>query len=421
MKPRLIALICLLNLTVLGVGYFWLGVYFNARPVQDRPAAGQLPGELRTHAAPSAAAAERELPAPPVVIYRTNQFQWSQLESPDYRQYVANLRAIGCPEATVRDIIITDVMRVYAARRGKFYQNGRAFKYWETDEKRKLKQSQLEERETQLALIDKELPAVLRELLGINYEREVNKYFVDAEEDDRRLTFLSEDKRARVLALRDQFEGRREQALWQAPNGKPSPGQIEQLQQIDREEQAALAGEMTAQERYEYELTTSPTADRMRRELIGFNPTEAEFRDIFSREEALDTAYAYQDMSDEDVRAARAADEQKMREDLEARLGPDRAAQLEQARNPDVQSLTILAARFDLPPDVSQTVLDMRRLAEEARSQLISNQNIPADRRNAALNAIQAEAERATRETLGDKAYAEYSRSATWIRGLGAN
>ena len=108
---------------------------------------------------------------------------------------------------------------------------------WETDEKRKLKQTQLEEREAQLAQIDKELPAVLRELLGINYEREVNKYFVDAGEDDRRLAFLSGDTRARVLALRDQFEGRREQVLWQAPNGKPTPGQIEQLRQIDREQE----------------------------------------------------------------------------------------------------------------------------------------------------------------------------------------
>jgi hypothetical protein len=369
----------------------------------------------------AAPAAERELPPSPVVIYKTNQFQWSQLESSDYRHYIANLRAVGCPEATVRDSIITDVMRLYAARRGKFHQNGRPFKYWETDEKRMLKQTQLEEREAQLAQIDKDLPAVLRELLGINDEREVNKYFVDAEEDDRRLSFLSEDKRAQVLALRDQYEGRREQVLWQAPNGKPTPGQIEQLREIDRQEKAALDGSMTAEERYEFELTSSPTADRMRRELIGFNPTETEFREIFSREQALDTAYAYQDTNDPDVQAAKAADEQKLREDIAAQLGADRAAQFEQARNPDFHSLTLLAARFELPPGVSQTVLDMRHLAEQARNQLMSSQDIPADRRDAALNAIQAEAERATREALGEKAYAEYARSATWIRSLGSN
>jgi hypothetical protein len=416
MKRRLIVLICLLNLTVLGVGFFWMGTYFNARPVVKRTEAGVAAAEAQKR---EAAAVRRASPAPPVVIYKTNQFKWSQLESTDYRQYIANLRGVGCPEATVRDIIITDVMRLYAARRGKFYQNGRSFKYWETEEKRTLKQAQLEEREAQLALIDKELPAVLRELLGINYERELNKYFVDAEEDNRRLAFLTEDQRTRVLALRDQFESRRQAILWDVPNGKPTPGQIEQLRQIEREQNAALAGELTAQEKDEFDLTTSPTADRMRQELVGFNPSEAEFQKIFEREQALDAAYAYQDTNDETVLAAKTADEQKMRAAIEAELGPERAAQFEQAGNPDYQNLTLLAERFDLTPDVSQSVLDMRRLAEDARNQLLSNPDLPADRRAAALNAIQAEAERATREALGEKAYTEYSRSAAWIKELG--
>src|SRR4029077_4471693 len=34
----------------------------------------------------------------------TNRFDWRMIESSDYEEYVANLRAIGCPEKTVRDI-----------------------------------------------------------------------------------------------------------------------------------------------------------------------------------------------------------------------------------------------------------------------------------------------------------------------------
>ena len=36
-------------------------------------------------------------------------FQWSQLESTDYRIYIRNLRSIGCPEPTLRAIVTTDV------------------------------------------------------------------------------------------------------------------------------------------------------------------------------------------------------------------------------------------------------------------------------------------------------------------------
>jgi hypothetical protein len=44
-------------------------------------------------------------------------FHWSEIESEDYRQYLANLRRIGCPEQTIRDIITTDVDSLYADRR----------------------------------------------------------------------------------------------------------------------------------------------------------------------------------------------------------------------------------------------------------------------------------------------------------------
>src|ERR1043165_5400469 len=40
----------------------------------------------------------------------SERFLWSRVESSDYKQYIANLRAIQCPEATIRDIIITDVL-----------------------------------------------------------------------------------------------------------------------------------------------------------------------------------------------------------------------------------------------------------------------------------------------------------------------
>src|ERR1700722_18469255 len=36
-------------------------------------------------------------------------FRWSQLESTNYLTYIANLRAIGCPAQTVRDLIVADV------------------------------------------------------------------------------------------------------------------------------------------------------------------------------------------------------------------------------------------------------------------------------------------------------------------------
>jgi len=42
------------------------------------------------------------------------QFRWAQIESSNYRTYISNLRGIGCPEQTIRDIITADVHALYA-------------------------------------------------------------------------------------------------------------------------------------------------------------------------------------------------------------------------------------------------------------------------------------------------------------------
>ena len=59
---------------------------------------------------------------------KVNSFHWSRLESADYHTYISNLRGIGCPEQTIRDIIAADVdSAVYAPRREQIRQSRQAF------------------------------------------------------------------------------------------------------------------------------------------------------------------------------------------------------------------------------------------------------------------------------------------------------
>ena len=132
------------------------------------------------------------------VAYRTNAFRWSMIESSDYREYIANLRGIGCPERAHQgfhldrcDAALTRPNADSFTGTGVRSNTGRRTPNGGS------KGPEQEERDRGLAQIDKDLPAVLRELLGVNYEQEVNKYFVDTEEDDQRLSFLSDNKRRR--------------------------------------------------------------------------------------------------------------------------------------------------------------------------------------------------------------------------------
>ena len=406
MKTRFIVILMLLNVAALAAGFVYCSQYWGAQTAKERDAAS---AELAAWQA-RAAAPEPSVPAQPEVVYQTNDFHWSQLESSDYRQYIANLRGVGCPERTIKDIILTDVMRLYAQRRGQYYHNGRPFNYWETNDKRKLKQPQIEERDRQLAAIDKELPAVLRELLGINYERELNKYFVDAD-----------DKRSQVLALREQFEGQRERILYDEQGAKPSVSEVEQLRQVDQSQDEALGQLLSPEEKEQYELSLSPTADRLRQQLIGFNPTEEEFRALFDKQKSIDEAYEFEDAGDPAVIAAKTSDEAAVMAEYKGNLTGERVAQFERSQDPEYQNLTLLSARYDLPDDASETVFEMRQAAEEEREKLLSNKEIPPERVDMALEAIQAETEKATRATLGDQAFAQYAQSAAWIKNLGVH
>lgn len=79
---------------------------------------------------PSALAAQTEW---------TQPFHWSRLESTnDYRRYVANLRAIGCPEATVQDIVNGDARRAFAFKRRELGLDGSGSGSWS-----RLRESQL--------------------------------------------------------------------------------------------------------------------------------------------------------------------------------------------------------------------------------------------------------------------------------------
>src|SRR5438128_12417542 len=61
-------------------------------------------------------------PTPPATgesaepVKPTKSFDWRMVESEDYKKYIANLRSIGCPEETIRDIIVADVAKLFDSR-----------------------------------------------------------------------------------------------------------------------------------------------------------------------------------------------------------------------------------------------------------------------------------------------------------------
>lgn len=144
--------------------------YFTAKPAAPKAAATAAPHTRsltnRTKFVP---------------LYRKQFFSWSEIESDDYEKYIRNLRAIGCPEQTIRDIILADVNKLYDERKAGEDQTPEHFK-----------------------ALDGERRALLAQLLGADWdaaERNAGFAFSRVAFTDPLLSALPAETRAKVQEI----------------------------------------------------------------------------------------------------------------------------------------------------------------------------------------------------------------------------
>src|SRR5258707_1361896 len=161
MSRKLNILLLIVNLILLsGTGYYW----WNHRPE---------PQQLTEVAEPAPPVTNE-----PIVITNvqreviTNAFQWAQLESEDYRTYIARLRSIGCPEQTIRDVIIADLDKVLAPRVQMASGHRKNLKYWQPEEEELANDWDPHEVAGKMQRIDREKREVIQELVGVDLVRE---------------------------------------------------------------------------------------------------------------------------------------------------------------------------------------------------------------------------------------------------------
>ncbi len=113
-----VGLVISIGLNLVLAGVLALRYAHPAPPVPAVP-----PARANTRPAAVVSTPEVSPTAPPAVAAKP--LRWSQLESSaDYRAYVANLRAAGCPEDTLADIVRGDVERAFYGMRRQLHLTG---------------------------------------------------------------------------------------------------------------------------------------------------------------------------------------------------------------------------------------------------------------------------------------------------------
>ncbi len=344
--------------------------------------------------------------APSTVAEIPSAFCWHQIESADYRVYVQNLRAIGCPEATVRDILVADVNELFAGR-VRDLVNTVQDRFWEFMLNEEDMEKLVDEKQKELRAFDDERKKILEALFGqkdLMSERSDEENRADRQASwAQKLDYLPADKVAQVLDLKGRFERARRELP------QPSDERERKVKELNAEEEHQLEALLTPEELTEYKLRTSEAAN-MRLQLADLNVTEEELRLIARAKMGQQQARSALNRKGADYRARQAELQAQADEQIRQGLGPERFAAFQRASDDAYQQALKITDRFEMPNEVAVQVYQMRKEAEAQARTVRNDRNRAVEERQEILKAIRAETEKSISEALGVRAFKAYQK-----------
>jgi hypothetical protein len=348
----------------------------------------------------------------------TNQVpNWDTIESTNYQTYIENLRAVGCPEETIKDLIITDVTKLYARRRAELRAQGPPYEFWKPEAPWTRLSPEEQALQKQLRALRAEERALIKDLLGADLDTELARYATADETDERRYAFLPEEKRSHLRAIEQKYAELEEDIRAQA-RGLWLDDDEARMKALRQQKEDELAALLEPEEQEEYELRHSDVAQMLRDELGGFDPTEQEFRALYRLQSAFEREVSQTGVQGRGQELAQAA----LDEEARKVLGDTRFQEYKRAQDHEYKAMVNLTERFELSRDVANKLYRMKDEAERQKLRLEVNSNLPYEQLLAALQSIANETERSVAQELGGpnspawQAYKSYG--SQWIGGL---
>jgi hypothetical protein len=334
---------------------------------------------------------------------------WGRVRAADYADYVRNLRALGCPEASIVDLIVGEVTAQFSER-WRTASHVAAVKYWETaTTNSSAEQARLREVRARLQRERREL---LLQVLGPPALQAMAKYRLwnDVDPDAELLAFLPASKREQLFVLQQKYPAHTAEDVAGASEEDMRRAAADQARQ-----RAEIAALLSPQELEELDLRKSDTAQRLREELQGFQANEAEFRQLFRVRRAYEvTLAANPDVRDTNVLQVRIEAERRFAEEARAALGEQRYADYQRARDPDYQNALQVTQFYSLPGEVATRVYELKHDVDARAGAITANTALSETRRDELLGQLQADTERTLQSLLGGEVLAEYRRNNRW-------
>lgn len=357
----------------------------------------------------------RNLPPPPTAAVSTNSpaFHWSSLESADYAIYAAHLRAVGCPERTLRDILLPDIEKLYDEQAAELVDDPEDH-FWETADARDARRRQ---RETKLRSLATEKRALIRQLLGADLSFKAIKQLrsdnLVADIGELLLGFTDVAKTEYLFNTHQLIEDD-VKAFQSASEGIYLDEDLPTLQALRDGFEAALGRGLAATELEELRLRIAAVQDmdHLQRQ-NGVVVTGAELREIARlRAETQDVLAKVLELDDALYPAElRAKGEAAFNELLRRFLGAERFADSERAKDQLFRELFRSTDQQGVTKAALVQAYETRRAAETQMNDIRRDPELSTEERAVLVAALRAQTAQALSRTLGPGGFGAYMKA----------
>jgi hypothetical protein len=325
---------------------------------------------------------------------------------------MANLRSIGCPERTLRDIILADVRQYFEGRRSEV---SRQTPFWLAGRQR---QDAVRTNGLELLRIDQEERELLGQLLGLEWcggnvlIQEMNL----AEQAVMRFVFgpVPDETVQQVLFTMHKFEILRDQ-IGHRTGGIFTDEDDAEMKRLQLELPAEI-GQLLTPMQFEEMKARCAAMDLFERQYgVELNAEEAR-RIALAR--AGGSAGIFWDGPDLETEEEQQLREARFQDEVAGILGAERFQDYQRSQDEDFRQIFYFTYGNNMPKETAIKVYDMRRLAAEEVSRIQEDSSLTDLERLERMRQIQASVQEGVSTVLGP-VYQEYlDSSGSWVTNV---
>ncbi len=355
-----------------------------------------------THVVAEAATNETPVAPAPKPVLSQRRFNWELVQSPDYTNYIASLRAVGCPEDKIRNIILTDINDLFSQKRLKEAVVHDP-QWWKARPDLMITGALQEKGRT----LEEERRALVARLLGpeaLETERSEAMLWSSVQLTGPVLGKLPTEVHNTVQEICSRSIERTQGAFWARVNDGQQPNPVD-MAHLREQTRVDLRKILSPDAMEEFLLRYSHNSEQLRAELFGMNPTSEEFRKVFRSTDSIEHQMQLEFGGVESMSQQQRERYERQREAaIKETLGVRRYEEYLTTKDPLYRQAQSTARQYGAPDKAIQPIYQMSKRTEEKRRKILVDAVMTPEQKSAALNAVNLEQMQSVQKIISDSA-----------------